>query len=77
MEMFEIEDDDNMVDNCMEHHPFANGMPDMKSYDAPNPRGLFFFFLTVSINSVHEQYLKTVYDTVHCWLLDKAVVRNR
>ena len=33
MEMFEIEDDENMVDNCMEHHPFANGMPDIKSFD--------------------------------------------
>ena len=33
MEMFEIEDDDNMVDNCMEHHPFSIGMPDIKSFD--------------------------------------------
>ena len=33
MEMFEIEDDDNMVDNFMEHHPFANGMPNTKSFD--------------------------------------------
>ena len=34
MEMFEIDDDDNdnMVDNCMEHHPFSNGMPDIKSF---------------------------------------------
>ena len=33
MEMFEKEDDDNMVDNCMEHHPFSNGMLDIKSFN--------------------------------------------
>ncbi|XP_034708941.1 uncharacterized protein LOC117931992 [Vitis riparia] len=33
MELFDIEGDDNIADNCMEHHPFANGMPNIKSFD--------------------------------------------
>ena len=33
MELFNIEGDDNMTDNCMEHRPFANGMPNIKSFD--------------------------------------------
>ena len=33
MELFDIEGDDNIVDNDMEHHPFANGMPNFKSFD--------------------------------------------
>ena len=33
MELFNIEGDDNITDNCMEHHPFANGMPNFKSFD--------------------------------------------
>ena len=31
--MFEKKNDDNMVDNCMENHPFSNGMLDIKSFD--------------------------------------------
>ncbi|KAL6313504.1 hypothetical protein AAG906_005454 [Vitis piasezkii] len=33
MELFDIEGDDNIADNYMEHHPFANGMPNIKSFD--------------------------------------------
>ncbi|RVW27880.1 hypothetical protein CK203_084925 [Vitis vinifera] len=32
MELFDIEGDDNIADNCMEHHPFANGMPNIKFF---------------------------------------------
>ena len=33
MELFDIENDDNMPNNCMGHHPFANEMPNIKSFD--------------------------------------------
>ena len=33
MEDFDIEGDDNMTDSCMEHNPFANGMPNIDSFD--------------------------------------------
>ncbi|RVW35696.1 hypothetical protein CK203_106698 [Vitis vinifera] len=33
MELFDIEGDDNIVDNDMEHHPFANGMPNIKYFN--------------------------------------------
>ena len=32
MELFDIEGDDNIANNCMEHHPFANGMPNIKFF---------------------------------------------
>ena len=33
MEDFNIEGDDNMTDSSMEHNPFANGMPNIDSFD--------------------------------------------
>ena len=30
---FDIEGDDNFTNNCMEHHPFANAMPNIESSD--------------------------------------------
>ena len=33
MELFDIKGDDNIVDNCMEHHPFANRSFDEVDYD--------------------------------------------
>ena len=33
MEDFNIEGDENMTDCCMEHNPFANGMPNINSFD--------------------------------------------
>ena len=33
MELFNIEGDDNMPNNCMGHHPFVNEMPNIKSFD--------------------------------------------
>ena len=33
MELFDIENDDNMPNNCMGHHPFVNEMPNIKSFD--------------------------------------------
>ncbi|RVW28473.1 hypothetical protein CK203_110977 [Vitis vinifera] len=33
MELFDIEGDGNIADNDMEHHPFVNGMPNIKSFD--------------------------------------------
>ena len=33
MEVFNKEGDDNMVDNCMKHHLFANGITNIKSFD--------------------------------------------
>ena len=33
MELFDIEGDGNITDNDMEHHPFMNGMPNIKSFD--------------------------------------------
>ena len=33
MELFDIEGDDNIADNYMEHHPFTNGMPNIMSFD--------------------------------------------
>ena len=33
MELFDIWNDDNMPNNCMGHHPFANEMPNIKSFD--------------------------------------------
>ena len=39
IELFDIEGDDNIADNCMENHPFANRMPKIK----------FFFFMKLKI----------------------------
>ena len=33
MEDFNIEGDDNMTDSCMVHNLFANGMPNIDSFD--------------------------------------------
>ncbi|KAL6320534.1 hypothetical protein AAG906_007613 [Vitis piasezkii] len=33
MELFDIEGDGNIADNDMDHHPFVNGMPNIKSFD--------------------------------------------
>ena len=33
IELFDKEGDDNIANNCMEYHPFANGMSNIKSFD--------------------------------------------
>ena len=33
MELFDIEGDENIANNYMEHHPFANGMSNIMSFD--------------------------------------------
>ena len=33
MEDFNIEGDDNTTDSCIEHNPFANGMPNIDNFD--------------------------------------------